>query len=125
MISARNMFKIFGAKFVENGRYVIDDYYEQVSLAQGHTAGEPAVIALYDPDLDTGTLAAPKGQSGPLATYNSTQIENVAPVHLAHLFGALIPAHITSHAQFSGADHLHPSVNNGLQRYALRALTLT
>ncbi|GAA5898214.1 chromatin structure-remodeling complex subunit RSC7 [Sporobolomyces salmoneus] len=68
MVSARNVFKVMGATFVQDGKYILDDYYEGKSLAAGHTAGEPAFIEPYDPEKDTGTLAVSKGNAPPGAT---------------------------------------------------------
>lgn len=82
MITARNCFKVLGAAFVKSeqsrspsppcllylnlpslstdGRHVLDDYYEDQALAEGKKPGESAYIETYDPEVDTGTLAAPK-----------------------------------------------------------------
>ncbi|GAA6027047.1 hypothetical protein JCM8097_006069 [Rhodosporidiobolus ruineniae] len=68
MVSARNVFKIMGATFLQDGKYVFDDYYEDKSIAAGHKPGEPAFIEPYDPDKDTGTLATSKGNAPPGAT---------------------------------------------------------
>ncbi|GAA5992227.1 hypothetical protein JCM10908_001828 [Rhodotorula pacifica] len=68
MVSARNTFKVMGATFVQDGKYVVDDYYEEKSIADGHKPGEPAFIEAYDPDKDTGTLATSKGNAPPGAT---------------------------------------------------------
>ncbi|GAA6059498.1 hypothetical protein JCM10212_002241 [Sporobolomyces blumeae] len=68
IVSARNVFKVMGATFVQNGKYILDDYYEDKSLAAGHQPGEPAFIEPYDPDKDTGTLAVSKGNAPPGAT---------------------------------------------------------
>ncbi|GAA5965068.1 hypothetical protein JCM21900_000667 [Sporobolomyces salmonicolor] len=68
MVSARNVFKVMGATFLADGKYVFDDYYEDKALAAGHKPGEPAFIEPYDPDKDTGTLAVSKGNAPPGAT---------------------------------------------------------
>ncbi|GAA6018773.1 hypothetical protein JCM11491_003441 [Sporobolomyces phaffii] len=68
MVSARNVFKVMGATFVQDGKYILDDYYEGKSLAAGHKPGEPAFIEPYDPEKDTGTLAVSKGNAPPGAT---------------------------------------------------------
>ncbi|ORY87470.1 chromatin remodelling complex Rsc7/Swp82 subunit-domain-containing protein [Leucosporidium creatinivorum] len=68
MVSARNCYKVMGAAFVLNGKYVFDDYYEDKALAAGHQPGEPAWIETYDPEKDTGTLATAKGPAPPGAT---------------------------------------------------------
>ncbi|BGP16741.1 hypothetical protein JCM10213_006507 [Rhodosporidiobolus nylandii] len=68
MVSARNVFKVMGATFVQDGKYVIDDYYEDKSIAAGHKPGEPAFVEPYDPERDTGTLATSKGNAPPGAT---------------------------------------------------------
>ncbi|GAA5995580.1 chromatin structure-remodeling complex subunit RSC7 [Rhodotorula paludigena] len=68
MVSARNVFKVMGATFVADGKYVFDDYYEDKAIAAGHKPGEPAFIEAYDPDKDTGTLATSKGNAPPGAT---------------------------------------------------------
>ncbi|GAA5873856.1 hypothetical protein JCM3774_000703 [Rhodotorula dairenensis] len=68
MVSARNTFKVMGATFIQDGKYVVDDYYEEKSIADGHKPGEPAFIEAYDPDKDTGTLATSKGNAPPGAT---------------------------------------------------------
>ncbi|GAA5973781.1 hypothetical protein JCM11641_003153 [Rhodosporidiobolus odoratus] len=68
MVSARNVFKVMGATFVQDGKYVIDDYYEDKSIASGHKAGEPAFVEPYDPERDTGTLATSKGNAPKGAT---------------------------------------------------------
>ncbi|GAA5965525.1 hypothetical protein JCM3765_007366 [Sporobolomyces pararoseus] len=68
MVSARNVFKVMGATFVQDGKYILDDYYEGKSLALGHKPGEPAFIEPYDPEKDTGTLAVSKGNAPPGAT---------------------------------------------------------
>lgn len=68
MVSARNTFKVMGATFIQDGKYVVDDYYEEKSIAAGHKPGEPAFIEAYDPDKDTGTLATSKGNAPPGAT---------------------------------------------------------
>ncbi|KAI5480214.1 chromatin structure-remodeling complex protein RSC7 [Pseudohyphozyma bogoriensis] len=51
MVSAKNCFKVMGAQFVLN---------EDKAL-QEHKPGEPAYIESYDPEKDSGTLAAAKG----------------------------------------------------------------
>ncbi|GAA5911621.1 hypothetical protein JCM6882_008056 [Rhodosporidiobolus microsporus] len=68
MVSARNVFKVMGATFLQDGKYVFDDYYEDKSIAAGHKPGEPAFVEPYDPDKDTGTLATSKGNAPPGAT---------------------------------------------------------
>ncbi|GAA5992672.1 hypothetical protein JCM5350_002537 [Sporobolomyces pararoseus] len=68
MVSARNVYKVMGATFVQDGKYILDDYYEGKSLALGHKPGEPAFIEPYDPEKDTGTLAVSKGNAPPGAT---------------------------------------------------------
>ncbi|GAA6049968.1 hypothetical protein JCM3770_007073 [Rhodotorula araucariae] len=68
MVAARNVFKVMGATFIQNGKYVFDDYYEDKAIAAGHKPGEPAFIEAYDPDKDTGTLATSKGNAPPGAT---------------------------------------------------------
>ncbi|GAA5921055.1 hypothetical protein JCM3775_004071 [Rhodotorula graminis] len=68
MVAARNVFKVMGATFLQGGKYVVDDYYEDKSIAAGHKPGEPAFIEAYDPDKDTGTLATSKGNAPPGAT---------------------------------------------------------
>ncbi|CEQ42298.1 SPOSA6832_04103 [Sporobolomyces salmonicolor] len=89
MVSARNVFKVMGATFLADGKYVFDDYCERPfprfsdllcklnhlsskdedkALAAGHKPGEPAFIEPYDPDKDTGTLAVSKGNAPPGAT---------------------------------------------------------
>ncbi|GAA5936758.1 chromatin structure-remodeling complex subunit RSC7 [Sporobolomyces koalae] len=68
MVSARNVFKVMGATFVQDGKYIVDDYYEAESLAAGHKPGEVAFIEPYDPEKDTGTLAVSKGNAPPGAT---------------------------------------------------------
>jgi chromatin structure-remodeling complex protein RSC7 len=47
IVALRNAYKILGAKFVKNGRYVDDDYYEQAALRNGFVRGAPAVVAPY------------------------------------------------------------------------------
>ncbi|KAK4048205.1 chromatin structure-remodeling complex subunit RSC7 [Microbotryomycetes sp. JL201] len=47
-MAARNVYKVMGAIFVKDGKYVFDDYYEDKSLAAGHQPGEPAVVVPYD-----------------------------------------------------------------------------
>ncbi|KAK4057308.1 chromatin structure-remodeling complex subunit RSC7 [Microbotryomycetes sp. JL221] len=47
-MAARNVYKVMGAVFVKDGKYVFDDYYEDKSLAAGHQPGEPAVVKPYD-----------------------------------------------------------------------------
>ncbi|BGO94906.1 hypothetical protein NBRC10512_006169 [Rhodotorula toruloides] len=68
MVAARNVFKVMGATFVQDGKYVVDDYYEDKAIAAGHKPGEPAFLEAYDPDKDTGTLATSKGNAPPGAT---------------------------------------------------------
>ncbi|GAA6025673.1 hypothetical protein JCM10207_008824 [Rhodosporidiobolus poonsookiae] len=68
MVSARNVFKVMGATFVQDGKYVFDDYYEDKAIEAGHQPGEPAFIEPYDPLRDTGTLATSKGNAPPGAT---------------------------------------------------------
>ncbi|GAA5857870.1 hypothetical protein JCM8547_006013 [Rhodosporidiobolus lusitaniae] len=68
MVSARNVFKVMGATFLQDGKYVFDDYYEDKAIAAGHKPGEPAFIEPYDPEKDTGTLATSKGNAPPGAT---------------------------------------------------------
>ncbi|GAA5844649.1 hypothetical protein JCM11251_002134 [Rhodosporidiobolus azoricus] len=68
MVSARNVFKVMGATFLQDGKYVFDDYYEDKSIAAGHKPGEPAFVEPYDPEKDTGTLATSKGNAPPGAT---------------------------------------------------------
>ncbi|KNE95720.1 hypothetical protein PSTG_10938 [Puccinia striiformis f. sp. tritici PST-78] len=42
MCSARNAFKVMGARFLKDGRHVIDDYYEDAAFANGANSGEIA-----------------------------------------------------------------------------------
>ena len=60
MTTAHNLFKAFGARFVKDGHYVTDDYYEELARVQGKTPEQSADVPRYDPELDTGTLAKPK-----------------------------------------------------------------
>ena len=60
MICARNFFKLFGSRVVIGGKRIVDDYYEQAAIAAGQTPDEPAIVEIYDPEVDTGTLAIAK-----------------------------------------------------------------
>lgn len=60
MTTTYNLFKTFGARFVVDGRYVTDDYYEGVSRSLGRLPGQTADIPRYEPEVDTGTLAKAK-----------------------------------------------------------------
>ncbi len=43
MVTARSIFKVFGSLVIENGKQVIDDYYEEKAKANGAVEGAPAV----------------------------------------------------------------------------------
>lgn len=60
MITARSFYKVFGARVVVGGHYVVDDYYEQHALSLGRKPTDVAVVEIYDPEIDSGTLATAK-----------------------------------------------------------------
>lgn len=47
MVTAHNLFKLFGAKIIRNGKNVTDDYDEVAALAQGLIRGTPAIHESY------------------------------------------------------------------------------
>lgn len=47
MVTAHNLFKLFGAKIIRNGRHVTDDYDEVTALSQGLIRGTPALHESY------------------------------------------------------------------------------
>lgn len=49
MCSARNAFKVIGARFLKDGKHVIDDYYEDAAFASGAAVGEPAIADGLEP----------------------------------------------------------------------------
>jgi len=67
MCSARNAFKVMGARFLKDGRHVIDDYYEDAALASGANAGEIAVADGLEPQDRVASNSAPgqAGETGP------------------------------------------------------------
>ena len=90
MVTAKSLFKVFGAKVIRNGKFVTDDYYEKISLDQGHMPGEYAQVSMYDPELDYGSLAAVNKlvpEKGKLTTGKA-------------LFGAILPTQEKTGTQF-------------------------
>ncbi|PWN31168.1 hypothetical protein BDZ90DRAFT_205490, partial [Jaminaea rosea] len=56
-VAARNMFKIFGAKTVRNGRAVVDDYYEAEARAKLEKLGRADKAGQLVPDTDVRRAA--------------------------------------------------------------------
>ncbi|WAQ90372.1 hypothetical protein PtA15_12A361 [Puccinia triticina] len=63
MCSARNAFKVMGARFLKDGRHVVDDYYEDAALASGANSGEIALADGSEPQDRAASNSAP-GQPG-------------------------------------------------------------
>ncbi|KAF8607255.1 hypothetical protein BDV93DRAFT_305333 [Ceratobasidium sp. AG-I] len=62
LVTARSAYKLHGAKMIKNGRWVIDDYYESRSLAEGRTSGElvgEITQEPVDPEQHHTSAAAP------------------------------------------------------------------
>ncbi|ESW97431.1 hypothetical protein KL918_001044 [Ogataea parapolymorpha] len=59
LVTARSIFKEFGAKIVVNGKQVDDDYYEQKAIESGAQRGAPAVITFdyYNENNDQKRVA--------------------------------------------------------------------
>lgn len=51
-VGARNVYKIFGAKVIKNGRNVIDDYYESAARAKLEKSGKADTAGQLLPDED-------------------------------------------------------------------------
>ncbi|KAH7337725.1 chromatin remodelling complex Rsc7/Swp82 subunit-domain-containing protein, partial [Rhizoctonia solani] len=49
LITARSAYKVHGAKMIKNGRWVVDDYYEDRVLADGKVAGDLVGDVLQEP----------------------------------------------------------------------------
>ena len=94
MTTTVNLFKTFGARFIVDGRYVTDDYYEGVSRSLGRLPGQTADIPRYEPEVDTGTLAKAK-IPGAVAAAGAVAGRPIA-------FGAVIAASLPQ-AAFGGA----------------------
>ncbi|KAI8448247.1 chromatin remodelling complex Rsc7/Swp82 subunit-domain-containing protein [Phakopsora pachyrhizi] len=67
MCSARNAYKVIGARFLKGGKHVIDDYYEDAALASGEPRGEAAIADGLDPQdrLASGATAVPETSEAP------------------------------------------------------------
>ncbi|SGY14167.1 BQ5605_C010g06085 [Microbotryum silenes-dioicae] len=73
MVTARNVFKVLGAEFIKNGKYVFDDYYEDKALAEGHQPGEQASNDPVEPtDAETAAASASASAAAPATTTTST-----------------------------------------------------
>ncbi|KAH8928682.1 hypothetical protein BT69DRAFT_1276973 [Atractiella rhizophila] len=78
MVSALNLYKALGAKMVKDGKYVIDDYYEEEALAKGHKPGDSAVTDPYEPGKQDSrdTVAVGVGPRGiPTPSYTHVRGE--------------------------------------------------
>ncbi|CCO30572.1 Chromatin structure-remodeling complex subunit RSC7 AltName: Full=Nuclear protein localization protein 6 [Rhizoctonia solani AG-1 IB] len=49
LITARSAYKVHGAKMIRNGRWVVDDYYEDRVIADGRVAGDLVGDVLQEP----------------------------------------------------------------------------
>ncbi|KEI39665.1 uncharacterized protein L969DRAFT_82296 [Mixia osmundae IAM 14324] len=56
ILPARTLFKAFGATTIQNGKWIVDDYYEDASIAAGKTPGERAVNEAED-EVENSLLA--------------------------------------------------------------------
>ncbi|SCZ89461.1 BZ3500_MvSof-1268-A1-R1_Chr9g10417 [Microbotryum saponariae] len=73
MVTARNVFKVLGAEFIKNGKYVFDDYYEDKALAEGHQPGEQASNDPVEPtEAETAAASASASAAAPATTTTST-----------------------------------------------------
>ncbi|GAA5995496.1 uncharacterized protein JCM10292_005211 [Rhodotorula paludigena] len=55
VLSARNVFKVMGAAFVVDGKYVFDDYYEGKAIAAGHNRASQPLPKPQGAELMFGT----------------------------------------------------------------------
>ncbi|GME83959.1 unnamed protein product [Ambrosiozyma monospora] len=54
LVTARSIFKEFGARTIANGKQVIDDYYEAKARANGAIEGAPAIVTEQYPSTSFG-----------------------------------------------------------------------
>jgi hypothetical protein len=123
MITAHNTFKIMGARFVESecvcldssrlyssrrdirvdGKHIIDDYYEDLVIAQGKRPGDSAYVETYDPDIDSATLAQPK--------HGGAVGSGGGPVMKAAVKTPLLPTGVTDAHTVFGSSGANPFKN--------------
>ncbi|KAG0139742.1 hypothetical protein CROQUDRAFT_101108 [Cronartium quercuum f. sp. fusiforme G11] len=82
MCSARNAFKVMGARFLKGGKHVVDDYYEDAAFASGATIGEPAIADGLDPQDRSNAPAADAPGQDTISVSNSNAQPVQEPVKL-------------------------------------------
>lgn len=86
VVTARSVFREFGAKIVVGGKRVIDDYYEADAIAQGYVSGQIA-----DPDDRLPPQGQPYNQNQYVAWHGASSVYHQstshAPTNALDLYG--------------------------------------
>lgn len=74
VVTAHSVFKEFGARIVVGGHRIIDDYYEQLAISEGHTKDE-----LADPDDKLPSVGEPYNRNQYVAWHGASAVYHHQP----------------------------------------------